>query len=194
MRLITFCRESKSIESMNQPVSKTPVGHHTLLIVGVCLLGGFGLSLLLITWAGIHAFYVGETGLVTSREDWPDPLKSLAEELGETELDQASIQVYCLCQGFDPEYVWRMDAAPDLFEHIKDRWGLSRIEDPDWRVLDGSSPISGVATPDWWSLQREEGTSFFVSPNVLACEPGIRFQVALDEQRNVIFVHYWDPF
>ncbi len=192
-----MCREGKSIGetlvAMSQAQSRTRIWPYAFIVVAVCLVGGFALVRLGARYA-IEAVLVGQTGPVTSREDWPDPLKSLAEDLGDAELDQASIQVYCLCQGFDPEYVWRMDATPGLFEHIEDRWGLSRIEDPDWRVLDGASSLSGVATPDWWSPQRDEGTLFFVSPQELAKEKGPRFKVALDTQRNVLFVHYWFNF
>ena len=183
--------------TMNQPRSKASIWRYVplvLVVLAVCLVGGFGLLVLIGSSVIIDATMVGETGPVASPEAWPDPLKSLTEDLGEAELDRASIQVYCLCQGMDPEYVWRMDAAPGLFEHIEDRWGLSRIDNPNWRVLDGSSSLSGVATPDWWSPQRDKGTSFFVCPQELEGRKGDRFKVALDAERNTIFVHYWFNF
>ncbi|MBN2294409.1 MAG: hypothetical protein JXM70_18415 [Pirellulales bacterium] len=195
-----FYRKLKSIDEilvpMNEPPSRSQSCSCVFLVltaIVVCFLGGFA-----VIWMGggfiVEAVLVGETGPVTSRENWPDPLKSLAEELGETELDQTTIRVYCLCHGMDREYVWRMDAAPGLFEHIKERWGLTRIENPDWRILDGSSRLSGIATPDWWSPQQDGNTSFFVCPQELAKGKDDRFKVAFDEQRNVIFVHYWFNF
>lgn len=182
---------------MNELQSKTPVTYYivfAVLILAACLLGGFALLVLVGGSMIVDAALVGETGPVTSFEDWPDPLKGLVGDLGEAELDQTSIRVYCLCHGMDSEYVWRMDAAPGLFEHVEERWDLSAIEDPDWHVLEGSSILSGVATPDWWSPQRDEGTSFYVCPQELAREKGSRFKVALDRERNIIFVHYWFNF
>jgi hypothetical protein len=52
-----------------------------------------------------HAVFVGKTGPVRSREEWPDPLKKIVAEAKEGDLDESTIQVYCLCQGFDPEFV-----------------------------------------------------------------------------------------
>jgi hypothetical protein len=181
---------------MNQQTSKNPIWRYSLIVlvvIAVCLIGAFTV-MLLGSRGAIESMLVGETGPVTSAENWPSPLKSLAEGLGQAELDQTSIQVYCLCHGMDSEYVWVMDAALGLFDRIERRWGLSRIEHPNWRVLNGSSSLSGVATPDWWSPQRDDGTMFFVSPNELAKEKGDRFRVALDKQRNKIFVYYWFNF
>ena len=44
---------------------------------------------------------VGETGPVTSRDDWPQPLITLIDESDGIEIDDSTIQVHCLCQGFD---------------------------------------------------------------------------------------------
>ena len=141
-----------------------------------------------------HAILVGNTGPVPFRDDWPEPLKAILAASKGVELDQSTIQVHCLCQGFDPEFVWRMDAAPGLLEHLKDRWKLTQISHPNWPVLKGYSNISGVATPLWWSPKDDDDTTFFVCPQTLAGEKGNRFQVALDKRQNTIFVRYWFNF
>ena len=87
-----------------------------------------------------------------------------------------------------------MDAAPGVFEQLSDRWKLTPVEDPQWYVLGDSSHISGEPTPSWWSPERDGETLFFVCPQTLGGEKGGRFQVALDEKRETIFVHYWFNF
>ncbi|MBN2024587.1 MAG: hypothetical protein JW809_17540 [Pirellulales bacterium] len=141
-----------------------------------------------------RAMLVGNTGPVPSRDDWPDPLKSLVDEPNGVTIAPSTIQVHCLCQGWDPEFVWRMDATPGLFEHLKDRWKLTRISNPNWPVLKGRSRLSGVETPPWWSPRDDDDTTFFACPQTLAGEKDNRFQVALDKKQNTIFVHYWFNF
>jgi hypothetical protein len=181
---------------MNQQ-SRFQFGIRTLLVtiaVVAIVLGG-GLALInLASRDLIHAVMVGRTGPVTSQKDWPEPLQKMMNELGEVKLDPTSIQVYCLCHGMDPEYVWRMDAAPGLFEQIASKWKLTEVEDPKWRILSGASSLSGVATPSWWSPQKDKAMSYYVCPQTLAGETGNRFQVALDKEQNTVFVHYWFNF
>jgi len=141
-----------------------------------------------------HAMLVGDKGPVTSRDDWPRPLLALLSESDGIEFDESTIQVHCLCQGFDPEYVWRMDAAPGVFQRVSERWGLTPVDDPKWRVLDGRSGLSGEPTPSWWCPQRDGQTMFYACPQSLGGHKGDRFQVALDKTRNTIFVHYWFNF
>jgi hypothetical protein len=142
-----------------------------------------------------HGVLVGETGPVSLRADWPQPLKDLLADLEGIEIDESTIQVHRLCQGFDPEFVWRMDAAPGLFELIEKRWMLTRVDDPKWYKLEGyRSGISGVPTPAWWSPRDDGQTSFYVSPQVLAAGKSDRFHVALDEKRSTIWVYYWFNF
>ncbi len=135
-----------------------------------------------------------DAGPVTSPDDWPDPLKALRDDPDRIEFDPSTLQVYCLCKGFDPEFVWRMDAAPGLFAYLKNRWRLTKIEHPNWYILKGYSQLSGAATPPWWSPKDDGDTQFFVCPQTLAGEKGNRFKVALDEKSRAIFVHYWFNF
>lgn len=141
-----------------------------------------------------HAILVGKTGPVQSRDDWPEPLRAILADAKDGDLDERAIQVYCLCQGFDPEFVWRMDAATGLLEHLEQRWKLGQVSHPNWAVLKGHSNLSGVATPTWWSPKDDGQTTFFVCPQTLAGEKGDRFLVAFDKRRNLIFVHYWFNF
>ena len=142
----------------------------------------------------IYDIMVGNTGPITSRDDWPRPLAALAEEPGSIKIDESTLHIYCLCQGMDPEYVWRMEATPGLFEHLSQRWELTQVENPKWSVLDGHSSLSGIATPPWWSPKRDSKTLFFACPQSLGGLKGDRFLVALDKKRNLIFVHYWFNF
>jgi hypothetical protein len=149
-------------------------------------------------WCGgllssFRAVIVAGTGPVASRDDWPRPLKELiAEE--EVDLDQSSIQVYCLCHGLETEHVWEMDAAPGLMEHLKQRWMLTQITRPSWPILTGRSQFSSVATPAWWTPKDDGNTAFFVNPQELAPDKGDRFEVAYDTTRKKIFVWYWFNF
>lgn len=161
------------------------------LVVGIAVLALFYRA----SNALISASVVGHTGPVELRDDWPRPLKELLDGAGAISSDESTIQVHCMCQGFDPEYVWRMEATPGLFAKIEGRWKLSKVSDHQLYKLEGyKSKLSGVATPAWW-LPRDDGsTSFYVSPQVLARDKGDRFHVALDEKRNLIFVYYWFNF
>jgi len=141
-----------------------------------------------------HAVLVGDTGPVTSSDDWPQPLAELIGESDGVEIDESTIRVHCLCRGFDPEYVWRMDAARGMLEHLSDRWQLTQVDGLRWPVLNGRSQLSGEPTPTWWSPQRDADTSFYVCRHTLAGDEGDLFQVALDKKRNTIFVHYWFHF
>lgn len=137
---------------------------------------------------------VGETGPVESIDDWPRPLRELLADAEPSKAESAEIQVYCLCQGFDPEYVWSMPNAPGVFDRLVNRWGLSRVANPKWRVLQGASSLSGVRTPQWWDPSQNPNTEFYECKTSLAREKGDRFCVALDKNRNIVFVHYWFNF
>lgn len=137
---------------------------------------------------------VGKTGPVESSEDWPEQLKAILAEAKAIDVDESTIQVYCLCRVMDHEFVWRMDAGPGLLEHLKERWKLTQVPYPNRPVLRGRSSISGVATPPWWAPKDEVDTTFFVCPQTLAGEKGDRFLVAFDKSQNVVFVHYWFNF
>jgi len=167
-----------------------------LLIVSLCgaLLGAFALVM---WWGGgaiTHAVLVGNTGPVTNPSDWPEPLQNLRKDFGITSLPTSKIQVHCLCHGMDREYVWRMDAAPGLFEHIQKRWQLSPVSNPNWPVLKGQSSLSGESVPAWWSVTHAKSTTFYECPASLAGEKGDRFRVAFDKDHGIIFVHYWFNF
>lgn len=159
--------------------------------VVVLLVGAF----FLVVWSGgsaiVEAVLVGNTGPITNPSDWPEPLQELCKDLGIT---PANIQVHCLCHGMDREYVWRMDAAPGLFERIQKGWQLSQVSNPKWRVLEGKSSLSGESAPPWWSPTRGESTTFYECPASRAGEKGHRYRVVFDEDRGVIFVNYWFNF
>jgi hypothetical protein len=183
-----------------------PIGPITLLAtsrragrstvgVGVALFLLCGIAFAVWWWRGwsqsTHGIFKGKTGPVSLRADWPRPLKELLDDLGEIEIDNSTIQVHCLCGGvYDKEYVWRMDAAPGLFELIEKRWKLTPVNGPDWGVLEGyTCSMTRVQTPAWWSPRDDDQTSFYVSPRGYdGC--GDRFRVGVDENRSTIFVHF----
>jgi hypothetical protein len=141
----------------------------------------------------IHAVMVGETGPVETRDKWPDPLKKLVDDRQGIAID--TIKVYHLCQGFDPEYVFRIDAPIDLLDHVVEKWELSQVPSPRLAsVFKGRSQLSGVATPEWWKPSSNPDTKYFVCPRTLAGEKSDRFQVAYSETAEVLYVHYWFNF
>jgi hypothetical protein len=141
-----------------------------------------------------HALMVGKTGPVSSPKDWPKPLKELHVDGVRAKFQITNVQVYCLCQGFDPEYVWRMDSTPGLLDHLKRTWELSPAAEPTGIMRDGRSTLSGELAPSWWNPTESKNIEFYVCARTLAGEKGDRFQVALDADRNIIFVRYWFNF
>jgi hypothetical protein len=142
------------------------------------------------TLAFIRAFVVGETGPVTSSREWPKPLKELTEGAAQAKITIEDVKVHCLCQGFDPEYVWRMRASRGLFDLLRSRWELSPTPPPDRGAFCGKSSFSGDATPDWCLPKRNAETQFYASKRLLQGEKGDLFRVAVDTKREIVFVHY----
>lgn len=141
----------------------------------------------------IDAVMVGETGPVETRDKWPGPLKKLIDDRQDIAID--SIKVYQLCQGFDPEYVLRIDAQIDLMDYVVETWELTQVPSPRLpSVFNGRSQISGVATPEWWKPSSIPDIKYFVCPRTLAGEKSDRFQVAYSETAKVLYVHYWFNF
>lgn len=162
------------------------------------LLGGtIAVCIVVIVWmnlstrALIHAVMVGKTGPISSPDDWPQPLKDLCADAEHAKLKISEVQVHCLCQGFDPEYVWRMESTPGLLDYLKQKWGLSPVAEPRGVIRDGQSHLSGERAPSWWNPMESKNSEFY---GTLAGEKSDRFQVALDRSGNTIFVHYWFKF
>ena len=102
---------------------------------------------------------VGDTGPVTSVDDWPRPLKVLADETSIISADH--LQHYCLCQGFDPEYVWKMPCDDEAFSEIETRWQLTAIPTPNTHIFRGFSHNSGYATPHWCNPTELSNVSYY---------------------------------
>ena len=135
---------------------------------------------------------VGETGVVESVDDWLRPLKELADET--SLVPENDIRIHCLCQGFDPEYVWRMPCDDESFAEIKSRWQLTEISTPDTHIYRGFSHNSGIQTPDWWNPTDHSDVTYYACPQVLAGGKSDRFQVAYHVDTKTLFVHYWFNF
>ncbi|MEM6691958.1 MAG: hypothetical protein AAF664_21195 [Planctomycetota bacterium] len=135
---------------------------------------------------------IGSSGSIESVDDWPRPLTKLADETSLVSADD--LQVHCLCQGFDPEYVWRMPCDGESFAEIKSRWQLSVISKPDTHIYGGFSHNSGIPTPDWWNPADLTNVAYFACPGALAGRKSDQFQVAYHADSSTLFVHYWFNF
>jgi hypothetical protein len=142
----------------------------------------------------MHAFFravlVGNTGSVDLVAEWPKPLKELIEDAARHKIAIEDVKVYCLCQGFDPEYVWRMRASRGLLDLLRSRWELSPTPPPDRGAFCGKSSLSGDATPDWCLPKKDAETQFYASKRLLQGEKGDLFRVAVDGKHEIVFVHY----
>ena len=157
------------------------------LCVGIFVAGRLGMK------NALHTITVGETGPIEARELWPKPLEELVQDYP-TEISQQSLKVYCMCQGFDPEYVWRMEGDQRLMERLIQKWKLEQAKMPATKIFMGRSHNSGLPVPDWWKPQTIEDVVYYVCPATVAGDKGDRFQVAFSEQENKIYVHYWFNF
>jgi hypothetical protein len=140
-----------------------------------------------------HGIFVGETGPVVFREQWPRPLIELIEDSSPSVAIE-SIKVFCLCQGFDPEYVWRMDGDSEMVSHLVERWRLTQVADPQSPVFQGRSHNSGVAVPEWWKPWENSDSVYYLCPATLAGDKSDRFQVVFSESEKSIYIHYWFNF
>lgn len=137
----------------------------------------------------MHELFVGTTGPVPARADWPRPLTELLDDSGGIEIDESTIQVHALCDGYNKEFIWRMEAAPGLFALLQERWRLTPVSTSEWGVLKGFTPYrSQERVPDWWLPQDDDQTTFYISPKGFDGR-GDRFRVARDKNRNTIWVH-----
>lgn len=158
-----------------------------VVLIGGCLVSLIGSRLL------IQSVVVGETGPVDSSVKWPDPLKKLVEARPDIAMD--TIKVYQLCQGFDAEYVMRINAPPGLMDYLVETWELTEVSSPLLpTVFHGRSQISGVTTPEWWEPSSNQDIKYYVCPRTLVGEKSDRFQVAYSESTKGLYVHYWFNF
>ena len=166
------------------------------LFILMCLVAlslGLFLALLRGMKEFFHAIVVGETGAIEVRELWPKPLEML-DEGSPFEISQQTLRVHCMCQGFDPEYVWRMDGDQEQMDHLIQQWKLTQVTMPRSKIFIGQSSLSGLPVPDWWKPSQIKDVVYYVCPSTLAGEKGDRFQVAFSEQEGTIYVHHWFNF
>ena len=136
-----------------------------------------------------HAIVVGKTGPIEVRELWPKPLEQLVKD-SPIELTQQTLRVHCMCQGFDPEYVWRMDGDQKQMDHLAQQWKLTQVIMPRTKIFTGRSSLSGLPVPDWWKPSQIKDIVYYVCPSTLEGEKGDRYQVAFSGQEGTIYVHY----
>jgi hypothetical protein len=141
-----------------------------------------------------HDIFAGKCGPVTSTEDWPRPLKELVQDAEHDKITIENLKVHCMCKGYETEYVWRIQSTSGMFEFLKTRWSLSPIPTPDYGIFCGKSMNSGDETPKWWSPKKNPTTKFYVSSRCKAREYGDQFQAAVDDERKMIFIHYYEKW
>jgi len=168
----------------------------TLFIVTTVI----ALLLGLIVWylnsmhAFFHGFVAGAPRAIESPEDWPRTLKELVTDAKQANVVVQGLEVQCMCRGWETEYIWRMQVTPGLVAFITARWKLSATTWPSDGVFCGASHLSGDRTPAWWSPQEGGKTAYFVCNRSRASEFGDHFQVGIDEDRQVIFVRYYEKW
>ena len=140
-----------------------------------------------------QAAVVGETGSIEVREHWPKPLEQLVKE-SPFEISTQTLRVHCMCQGFDPEYVWRIAGDPKQMDHLVQKWKLTQVTMPRSKIFTGRSSFSGLPVPDWWKPSQIKDIVYYVCPSTLEGEKGDRYQVAFTGQEGTIYVHYWFNF
>lgn len=139
----------------------------------------------------LRYIFTGQTGDVVNQLEWPKPLLDIVAE-SRWGIQTDSIQVYSLNQGFDPEYVWRMKATPDLLDQLAQDWRLTEIYSPDWRNHAGSHN-SRIMVPAWWD-PGSRNCRYFISDTALNGAKGAHYHVAYDDESETYFIHYWFNF
>ena len=164
----------------------------TLLIVTtvIALLLGLIVGYLNSMHAFFHGFVAGPPRPMNSPEDWPRPLKDLVADAKHANVAVQELEVQCMCQGWEVEYIWRMRLTPGLVDFLRARWKLSAATWPINGLFCGASSLSGDRTPAWWSPQEGGKTAYYVCSRSKAGEYGDHFQVGIDEDRQLIFVRY----
>lgn len=172
--------------------------YRTPLLIGVAVLmlvAGVAVWYLYRMHAFFHGFVAGNGRFpVTSAEEWPKPLKALVKDATEKKIEVRDLRVECMCKGYETEYVWRMQSTPGLFEFLVARWKLSSVPPSDHGIFCGTSMYSGDYTPEWWSPMETPKTRFYICSRRLANEYGDQFQVAIDDDRQLIFVQYYEKW
>lgn len=163
-----------------------------VVIVFIILIGGGIICFNIAMHNFFHAVFAGNPGAVNSTADWPDSLKKLVEDANSAKIDLQVFEVHCMCKGYEREYIWRMNANPDLLDFVIKRWDLSPAKPPDYGIFCGQSMLSGDSTPLWWTPKENADNQFYVCKLTLAGEKGERFHIAYDKKRNCLFVWYWD--
>jgi hypothetical protein len=142
-----------------------------------------------------HGVFAGNGPFpVTAAKDWPKPLTELVKDAEHEKISVQNLNVECMCRGYETEYIWRMQSTPGLSDFLKKRWKLSPTPVPDHGIFLGKSMISGDKTPEWWSPMVGKNSQFFVCGRTVAMEYGDQFQVAIDNERELIFVRYYEKW
>jgi hypothetical protein len=175
--------------------SRSKIRTILVVVLVVLLLSGLGV------WyvnhrmrAFFHAFVAGEPGPVTSADEWPRPLKELVKDAEFAKIAVQNLEIQCMCRGWETEYVWRMQSTSVLCDFLKKRWKLSPIPPPEHGIFCGRSMNSGEKAPEWWSPKESLKTQFYACSRRMAREYGDQFQVAIDDERQLIFVHYYEKW
>ena len=99
-----------------------------------------------------------------------------------------------MCQGYESEYIWKIRLTPGLLDFLKARWELSPMQPPGEGIFCGQSMISGDKTPSWWSPVEGHNTHYYIGRLAKDMEFGDHFRVAVDKDRQLVFIHYWEKW
>ncbi|MEN6450078.1 MAG: hypothetical protein ABFC96_06280 [Thermoguttaceae bacterium] len=190
---------TERIPEEDGPAYIQPVLSWALILVLIVLLvaGGF----LLAMRQFFHGMVAGNPGPVTSASQWPKPLQQLTSDAKRERIQVLDLEVQCMCKGMETEYVWRMRLTPQFFDFLEKRWKLSPVPRSEHGIYSGRSMYSGEKTPEWWSPMQNENAKFYESERLSAAARAVpegtfgdQFRVAVDADRQVIFVHYHEKW
>lgn len=124
-------------------------------------------------------------------DDWP-PHLSFIKAKNRLAADP-STKIYILRDGFDLEYIWRIQYTEQLLNSLKTEWSLAEIQStPTWPILELTSESLNQTVPSWWkfNLDNAGDFSFFNGPKSSATGEGSHVQIVVDKQKSFVFGHY----
>jgi hypothetical protein len=127
------------------------------------------------------AVVVGNSGPVTSPEEWPSALKTLAESASEESIELNGLHVHCLASGMAIEYIWRMDTTPGMFKLMKKKFRLTPSAKPP-----GDLFVRQPELPKWWNPLVSDSTEYFAARSSLDDV----YCVLHDEEHELLYVYY----
>ncbi len=113
------------------PPSLAPEKHTRLRFVVFSALGIVGLLCCCVATVAVNRNFP-----ITSRDDWPRPLKELLEDADRRQIKVEQIKVYERTDGlsFDETYFWQTKDSTGAFALMNERWRLLPMDKSDGKV------------------------------------------------------------